>query len=241
MKSVARALSAARGWAGERACSRGALSETLRRGFDWAYGTAVSGFPGLDGAEQLAARYGARHDDADAAVAALINWQCGVAGAAGFLTGCGGFVVLPAALTANLASALFIQTRLIAAIAHLRGHDINSANVRTLALACLTGSRAADTLKDAGVRFGTRLARDGIGWASPALFKKVQHAAGVPAVCVAGRSAAQLGKFTPVVGGVVAGGFDAAMTRLIGRTADRVFAANAAAARPEPNRPGLSR
>jgi hypothetical protein len=27
----------------------------------------------------------------------------------------------------------------------------------------------------------------------------------------------------PVVGGVVAGGFDAAVTQLIGRTADRVF------------------
>ena len=36
-------------------------------------------------------------------------------------------------------------------------------------------------------------------------------------------AAARLGKFVPVVGGVVAGGFDAALTRLIGRTADRVF------------------
>jgi len=36
--------------------------------------------------------------------------------------------------------------------------------------------------------------------------------------------AARLGRLVPVVGGVVAGGFDAAMTQLIGRTADRVFA-----------------
>jgi hypothetical protein len=32
-----------------------------------------------------------------------------------------------------------------------------------------------------------------------------------------------------VVGGVVAGGFDAAMTQLIGRTADRVFTSTMAA------------
>ena len=40
---------------------------------------------------------------------------------------------------------------------------------------------------------------------------------------------ARFGKFVPVVGGVVAGGFDAAMTQLIGRTADRVFTSTMAA------------
>jgi len=96
--------------------------------------------------------------------------------------------------------------------------------VRALALACMTGSKAADTLKDAGVRFGTRLTRDAVGWASPALFKKVERVAGVSATAVAGAgNAAKFGKFVPVVGGVVAAGFDAAMTQLIGRAADRVF------------------
>ena len=120
--------------------------------------------------------------------------------------------------------------RLIAAIAHLRGHDIRSAEARALVLACLTGSKAADTMKDAGVRFGTRLTRDAVGWMSPALFKKVEHTAGVSVACVAGASnIARFGKFVPVVGGVVAGGFDAAMTQLIGRTADRVFTSTMAA------------
>jgi uncharacterized protein (DUF697 family) len=55
-------------------------------------------------------------------------------------------------------------------------------------------------------------------------FKKAEHAAGVSVACVAGAgNIARFGKFVPVVGGVVAGGFDAAMTQLIGRTADRVF------------------
>jgi uncharacterized protein (DUF697 family) len=149
-----------------------------------------------------------------------------MASVAGFLTGCGGFVALPVAMPANLASALYIQVRLIAAIAHLRGHDIRSAEARALVLACLTGSKAADTMKDAGIRFGTRLTRDAVGWMSPVLFKKVEHAAGVSVACVAGAgNFARFGKFVPVVGGVVAGGFDAAMTQLIGRTADRVFKA----------------
>jgi hypothetical protein len=35
-----------------------------------------------------------------------------MAGMIGFATGCGGFVVLPVALPANLAGALYLQTRL---------------------------------------------------------------------------------------------------------------------------------
>ncbi|MGE5268188.1 MAG: EcsC family protein [Thiohalocapsa sp.] len=238
-KTATKATTAAGGWAA-RAWSAGewtkrgraagddgkqALLAMLRQGFDWAYERAIGGMPGLDGAEQLAARYTARHADADAAVKALINWQSGVAGTAGFATGIGGFVALPVAMPANIASALYIQARLVAAIAHLRGHDLRSDEVRALALACLAGSKAADTARDAGVRLGTRLARDGAGWLSPVLFKKAAHAAraGAPAVCAAGNGAAKLGKLVPVVGGVVAGGFDAAMTQMIGRTADRVF------------------
>lgn len=203
---------------------REALIGALQQGFDWAYARAVNGFPGLEGAEELAAGYATRHASTDDAVTALIARQCGIAGAAGFMTGCGGFVSLPVAIPANLASALYIQVRLVAAIAHLRGHDLRSNEVRALVLACLTGSKAADTLKDAGVRLGTRMTRDAVGWVSPAIFKKFEHGARAKLLAATGAArAAHFGKLVPVVGGVVAGGFDAAVTRLIGRTADRVF------------------
>ena len=223
MKTFSKALGTVRGWVDDRA-GGGVAVTMLRQGFDWAYGKAVGGLPGLEGAEELAARYRDRHATPDAAVAALIAWQTGIAGAAGFVTGCGGFVALPVAMPANLASALYIQARLIAAIAHLRGHDLKSPDVRTLALACMTGSKAADTLKDAGVRFGTRMTRDAIGWASPALAKKIERVAGVSlSGAAAAGNMARFGKLVPVAGGLVAAGFDAAMTQLIGRTADRVF------------------
>ncbi len=191
---------------------------------EWVYGRAVAGVPGLDGAEALAASYAGRCATTDEAVAMLIAWQSGKAGIAGFVTGCGGAIALPVALPVNLLSTLYIQLRLVAAIARLRGHDLESAEVRTLALACMTGSKAADTLKDAGVRLGTMLTRDALGWLSPALVKKAEHAARLPVLNAIGTAgAARLGRLVPVVGGVVAGGFDAAMTQLIGRTADRVY------------------
>lgn len=202
----------------------GAVAATFLQGFDWAYGRAIDGLPGLDGAEELAAKYAARHGSPEAAIKALILSQTALAGSAGLLTGIGGFVSLPVAIPANLASALYIQVRLIAAIAHLRGHDIRTPEVRGLVLASLTGSKAADTLKNAGARLGVRVTRDVAGWVSPALLKKAERMAGVSATALAGAgNAAKMGKFVPVVGGVVAAGFDAAMTQLIGRAADRVF------------------
>src|SRR5205085_2453858 len=56
---------------------------------EWAYGRAVEGVPGLDGAAALAASYTARCATTDEAVATLIAWQSGKAGVAGFVTGCG--------------------------------------------------------------------------------------------------------------------------------------------------------
>ncbi len=208
------------------------LAASFLQAFDWAYGRAVEGLPGFDGAEALADKFAARYDDPEAAIAALIRSQTALAGSAGLLTGIGGFVSLPLAIPANLASALYIQVRLIAAIARLRGHDIRTPEVRALVLACLTGSQVADALKNAGARLGVRVGRDAAGWLSPALLKKAERAASASATALAGAgSAARTGKFVPVVGGLIAAGFDAAMTQLIGRAADRVF-------RPRPSGSG---
>jgi uncharacterized protein (DUF697 family) len=202
----------------------GAVASTFLQAFDWAYGRALDGLPGFDGAEEVAAKYAAQHATPDAAIKALILAQTGLAGSAGFLTGIGGFISLPVAIPANLASALYIQVRLIAAIAHLRGHDVRAPEVRGLVLACLTGSKAADTVKNAGARLGVRVTRDVAGWVSPALLKKAERVAGVSATALAGAGhAAKMSRLVPVVGGVVAGGVDAALTQLVGRAAERVF------------------
>lgn len=197
---------------------------SLTRAFDWAYGKAIDGMPGFAGAEELAAEYVAKHATVEEAVKAVIAAHTRMAGVTGFATGCGGFVALPIALPANLAGALYLQTRLVAAIAHLHGHDLRSRRVRMLVLACLSGSKAADTLRDAGIRFGARLGRDAVGWAGPVLFNKSRHAGHLTALGLAtSRGIVGLGRFVPLLGGMVAGGFDAALTHMIGRTAHRVF------------------
>ena len=226
MKSLTKTV---RGWAAAGVMRGRPVVSALTEIFDWAYGKAVDGMPGFEGAVALATDYAAQHESIEDAAKALIAWHSRIAAAAGFATGCGGFVALPLAMPANLAGALYLQTRLVAAIAHLHGHDLRDKRVRMLVLACLSGSKAADTLRDAGIRFGTRLGRDAVGWAAPALFNRSRHAGHFAMLgAVGSRGIAGLGKFIPLLGGAVAAGFDGALTQMIGRTANRVFAASAA-------------
>jgi hypothetical protein len=178
----------------------------------------------------LAAGYHEKHGSPEAAIDALIAWQTGAAGAAGFVTGLGGAVTLPVALPAHFVSTLYIQVRLVTAIAHLRGYDIQSDETRLGAFACLAGSAAADRLKTVGVNAGTQFTQQMIARLPAEAVKNLGGVAGFYFVRRAGQhGAVNLTRLLPVLGGVIAGGFDAAATRMIGHAAKKLFVP-----RPEP-------
>jgi uncharacterized protein (DUF697 family) len=200
------------------------LTATLIHGLEWLYDRAIKGVPTLDSASDLAISYQCRFPSSDKAVDALIKWQTAKAGTASFVSSFGGVLSLPVALPANLASVTYIQLRMIAAIAHLRGHDIRSDQVRTVALACLGGARVADMVKEFGVRFGTQLAHEALKRVSGDGLKQINQAIACRLVAVTGTATPiSFSKFVPVIGGVVAGGIDAAVTRAYGHTAKRLF------------------
>src|SRR5579862_5768739 len=195
----------------ERANSK--LLQPLLQGLEWLYDRAVAGVPALDSASDLAIAYQGQFAERDAAIDALIKWQMAKAGTASFVASLGGILTLPVALPANLASVTYIQLRMIAAIAHLRGHNIESETVRTLALACLCGARVSDLVKDLGLRFGAPLAHEMVKRVSGDGLKQINQAIACRLVAVTGtKSSLDFSKFVPVLGGVVAGGFDAAVT-----------------------------
>src|SRR3954462_6852426 len=104
----------------------------IQRAIDWAYDRAVSGgIPGLSTAEQLANDFIDDNDPRERANR-LIRWQNAKCATSGFITGVGGFALLPVFLPANITSVLYMQIRMIAAIAHMGGHDLKSDQVRTL-------------------------------------------------------------------------------------------------------------
>jgi hypothetical protein len=192
---------------------------------NWAYDHASAAIPGLGSAEDFAESHRAScGGDAEKAIDNLIRWQTGYAFSAGFVTNLGGLITMPVGIPTNLASVLLIQLRMIAAIAHLRGYRINDEQVRTLAFLCLTGSGAAAIVEEFGVNVGIKLSMGMIMQISGATLTKINQAVGFRLVTKAGTTGlVNLTKIVPFVGGLIGGGFDAAMTRLIGRVAKKTF------------------
>lgn len=201
----------------------GALSGALH----WVYDKAIDGVPGIDSAGDLAAGYRRQYASDEEAIEALIRWQIAKAAAAGFLTNLGGAVTLPVALPANVLSALYIQIRMVAAIAVLRGHDLKSDRVRTVVLACLCGTSLADMIKEAGMGVGAGLAQQAVATLSSEAVKRIKHAGKIEALRRAG-GVLNFSKLTPLLGGLVAGLLDGALTRSYAGAAKRLFEPTAA-------------
>ncbi|MCU0663654.1 MAG: EcsC family protein [Myxococcota bacterium] len=197
---------------------------TIYKALDWGYDKAVNGVPGLDSAEELAQSYmkegGSKIDQANS----LIRWQIAKAGTSGFVTGLGGLLTLPVAIPANIASVLYVQLRMIAAIAHMGGHDIREDQVRTLAYLCLCGSAATDVVKDVGIQIGWRVTKTAIQRISGETLKRIDQAVGFRLLTKFGQTGVvNLGKVIPILGGIVSGAFDSVTTNTIGNVARQTF------------------
>src|SRR5690606_37311924 len=72
-------------------------------------------------------------------------------GIGGFLTGLGGFVTMPVSLPVNLAEFYIQAVRMVAAIAHLRGYDLDDERIRTAVLLTMVGSDSDEVLRKAGM------------------------------------------------------------------------------------------
>ncbi|MBW6492478.1 MAG: EcsC family protein [Lentimicrobium sp.] len=197
---------------------------TLLKVLDWAYDKALAGLPGLNSAVELSESYLKQEGSLRHKANALIRWQNVKSGSSGFITGLGGFMTLPVAIPANLASVLFIQIRMIAAIAHMGGYDLRDDRVKSLVFACLAGNIAKDILQEIGISAGTRITAQLIGRISEQTIIAINQKVGFQLFSkTGGKSLVNLGKAVPLVGGVIGGSFDTVMTNLIGNIARDVF------------------
>ena len=194
------------------------------RALDYAYEKAISGISNLDSAENLANNYTKEGKSIRESSSSLINWQISKAGASGFLTGLGGIVTLPVAIPANLASVLYVQIRMIAAIAHMGGYDLRDDKVKSMVYLCMAGNGAKDILKDMGIILSERIATQMIKNISTKTIKSINERVGFKLLTKFGSSGAiNLGKAVPLVGGLVGGAFDSVTTLAVGKVAQSTF------------------
>lgn len=84
---------------------------------DFAYEKALEPPRGFDSAWDLAGNYQKHEGSTLDQVNSLIRWQNTKAATSGFVTGVGGLITLPVTVPAHITTVLFLQVRMIAAIA----------------------------------------------------------------------------------------------------------------------------
>ncbi|WP_165024732.1 EcsC family protein [Dysgonomonas sp. ZJ279] len=188
---------------------KGLISKTL----DWAYSKAIVGFTGVDSAYDLANSYLEQKGTLSHQVDSLIKWQVAKAATSGFVTGLGGVTVMPLTVPANVASVIYVQVRMIAAIAYMGGYDITSDKVKSLIYISMAGNGAKELLKDLSIRSGEKVLTKVLQKIS---LKVVSTNAGE-------KTAANIGKAIPVLGGIIGGSFDGISTKIIGKVAKNIF------------------
>ncbi|ASQ48603.1 EcsC family protein [Leptotrichia sp. oral taxon 498] len=201
------------------------LEREMMNLLDVCYDKALQGvLPVEKSIEELAEDYLAKTNSREKAIDKLIGYQTVLCGTNGFITGLGGLLVLPVAISANVAGVIYVQLRMIAAIAHINGYDIYSDQVRTIAYACLTGSSAANILKNVGIKISEKMAVNALKKVPGAILIKINQQVGFRLVTKFGQKGlVNVIKMMPLVGGVVGGVFDTGMTLTIGNIAKKVF------------------
>ncbi|MGE7843600.1 EcsC family protein [Lysinibacillus sp. NPDC093712] len=191
---------------------------------DWTYEKVLIGIPGTYSVYELSNSYLSKNPTKDKAIDSLIRWQQSKAGANGFAAGLGGLISLPIAIPTNLVSVMYMQIRMIAAIAHIRGYDLKDDQVQTFVYACLTGQSASDLIKQNGIIIASKIGKVQVQRIPGKVLTQINQKVGFRLVTKAGeKGAVNLGKMIPLLGGVVGATFDASTTYIIGKAAKKTF------------------
>ncbi len=189
------------------------------------YARVLDGIPGVSqSVDELADDYLEKYDSAEDAANALIRFQIAKCGTSGFLTGLGGLITLPVAIPANVSSVLYVQLRMIAAIAKMGGFDIHSDQVQTVVYACLTGTAVADVLKQTGIKIGEKVTISAIEKIPGKVLTVINQKVGFRLVTKFGeKGIVNLVKLVPIAGGMVGGTVDVLATNVIAYNAQSIF------------------
>ena len=169
----------------------------------------IDGRGPLDSAQSVADKARATSAGADSAIDLVVRRHMKLAAAGGFVTGVGGLFTLPVALPVNVAEFYLVATRMVAAVACLRGYDLRQPEVRSAVLLALVGADSDDLLQKAGLTSSDRLATLAAERMPGPALMMVNKAVGFRLLSQIGRkSLPRFGKAVPLVGGAVGAGVD---------------------------------
>ena len=195
-----------------------AISQAL----EFAYEKAVNGVAVADSAAVLARPYIEAHPgDKRKQADALIKKEILKGASSGFITGFGGLVTLAVTIPANIVSVLFIQVRMIVAIAIIGGYDPKDEKIKSLVFSCLVGNSIREVLKSAGIEVGKKIAiKQLLASITGGTIVRINRSIALKMVP---KLATGAFKWIPIVSGVIGGAMDAVWVNDVGTTAKLVF------------------
>ncbi|MGI5952638.1 MAG: hypothetical protein ACOX61_12465 [Brooklawnia sp.] len=186
---------------------------------------AIEGTDQLPGARAAAGRQLEKHGSAEKAINSVVSIHATLCGTQGFVTNLGGFATMLVGAPANLTGVALLQARMVAAIAHLRGYDLNDSRVRHAVLTTLLGKRIVDDLVAQGELPGSPL----VLATAPGLDRNLEQTIAQRVVMAlltstGGKQAVGLiARRIPVIGGGVGAVTDSWNTVAVGRYAREQF------------------
>lgn len=189
-------------------------------------GVRVGGQPVLSSSRDLSEKYRRRAKvrSLDEVIDELIHVESAKNFTVGFLTGLGGVLSLPVAIPSDLAASWLIQLRMVAAIAHLRGYDLDDEWVRTALLLTLFATSLDEALSKLGIRVAEKATEQLIARIPREALRSINATVGFQMITKGGtRAPIVLAKGIPIVGGVVGGTIDGLSCYGIGKLAKNFF------------------
>lgn len=200
-------------------------AEDFTNGALWAYSKAISKIPLVGSAKELAEDYQKAGRSVHSCVDRLIRWQCAKTAHNGFWLGLPGSILAGVTIPGDIVQSMYVQLRMVAAIAHLYGHDMHSDQVRTCALVCLCGSKATDVLAATGIKVGQKLALNAIKAVPGKVLIEINKKVGMRLFTKFGeKGIINLGKFIPIAGGVFSAAANGFGTIAVGKAAKMMLA-----------------
>ncbi|MBP5768395.1 MAG: EcsC family protein [Fibrobacter sp.] len=197
------------------------------KAIDKIYGVVVDGsIPGTDSAKDLAVAYLAKYETPLKAANALVRWQNTKAAVDGAITSFGGFATMLVTLPVNVSSVLFIQIRMIAAIAYIGGiRDFKDDQLQTVVKCCLLGESISSVVKKAGIKTTEKIVLKKImPLITGKMLTKINRIVGFRLITKFGKTGViNLGKGIPLLGSAVGAVFDGITTNIVGNAAIKTF------------------
>lgn len=208
------------------------LSQKEKKGvalLNKAYELALNGIPNVtEPLNNVVYSYLSKTRDREEAIKSFILHQKIKCSTTGFITGLGGLITLPVTLPADMASSLYIELRMIAAIAMIRGYNVHDDQVKTAIFLCLAGNAVGDVIKQAGIKSIEKIViKKLLPKLTGDIIKNINRKVGFRLLTRAGsKGFINLTKAVPILGGVISGGWNWGEVSLYANYAKKMFNEN---------------